>query len=72
MITKKELEIKRKRLEVIRLEASIAESEYTIDERLADISRLEEQIAKTRELINNHQKELAEFVGKPAGEQRNG
>ena len=39
------IEIKRKKLEVIRLDASKAELEFNIEERLADIERLKTNIA---------------------------
>lgn len=43
------IELKRKKLELIRIDAAYAELEFTIEERMADIERIEKHKVLNRE-----------------------
>lgn len=57
------LELEKKKLDLKKLETSKLEFEYKILERLADVERIKESIAKQEEAIQKIQDEIANMEG---------
>lgn len=57
------LELEKKKLDLKKLETSKLEFEYKVLERLSDIERIKESIAKQEEAIQKIQDEIANMEG---------
>jgi len=57
------LELEKKKLDLKKIETSKSEFEYKILERLADVERIKESIAKQEEAIDKIKDEIANMEG---------